>query len=150
MLNRDSPTIAPRASERQYGANSPGECGHEVHAAVVLDLAGQRLALRRAADDAQLVAQPLHGRTGDGDRTLKCVNGFGVTELIAHRGQQPVLRPHDLLTGVEQQEIACAISVLGLAGVQTHLPDHRGLLVAEDPGDRHLPATRPVVAGDAV
>ena len=27
MLNRDSPTIAPRASERQYGANSPEKAG---------------------------------------------------------------------------------------------------------------------------
>ena len=27
MLNRDSPTIAPRASERQYGANSPENAG---------------------------------------------------------------------------------------------------------------------------
>ena len=26
-LNRDSPTIAPRASERQYGANSPENAG---------------------------------------------------------------------------------------------------------------------------
>ena len=128
----------------------PGERRHEVHAAVVVDLAGQRLALRGAADDAQLVAQPLHGRAGDGDRTLKRVNGFGVAELVAHRGQQAVLRAHDLLAGVEQQEIAGAVGVLGLAGVQAHLPDHRGLLVAEDAGHRHLPAERPVVAGDAV
>ena len=27
MLNRESPTIAPRASERQYGANSPENAG---------------------------------------------------------------------------------------------------------------------------
>ena len=35
MLKRDSPTIAPRASERQYGANSPENAGHEVDPAVV-------------------------------------------------------------------------------------------------------------------
>ena len=27
MLKRDSPTIAPRASERQYGANRPEKAG---------------------------------------------------------------------------------------------------------------------------
>ena len=27
MLNRDSPTMAPRASDRQYGANSPENAG---------------------------------------------------------------------------------------------------------------------------
>ena len=27
VLNRDSPTIAPRASERQYGANNPENAG---------------------------------------------------------------------------------------------------------------------------
>ena len=27
MLKRDSPTIAPRASDRQYGANSPENAG---------------------------------------------------------------------------------------------------------------------------
>ena len=74
MLNRDSPTIAPRASLRQYGANRPENAGHEVDAAVVVDLAGQRLDLGRAGDDAELVAQPLHGRAGDGDRALERVD----------------------------------------------------------------------------
>ena len=128
----------------------PGECRHEVNAAVVGDLTRQRLALGGTADDAQLITQPLHGRTGDRDRPLQRVHGFGVTELVAHRGQQPVLGADDLLAGVEQQEIACAVSVLGLAGVQAHLSDHRRLLIAEDAGQRHLPADRSVVAGDAV
>src|ERR1700681_869992 len=43
----------------------------EVDAASVADLAGQCLALGRAGDDAQLVAQPLDGGTGDRDGTLQ-------------------------------------------------------------------------------
>ena len=55
------------------------------------------LDVRGAGDDPQLVAQPLHGRPGDGDRALQGVDGLGVTELVAERGQQPGLRADDLL-----------------------------------------------------
>ena len=91
--------VEPRqAHDRAAGIGSPvwgeqpGERRNEIHPAVVGDLAGQRFALRGAADDAQLVAQPLHRRAGHRYRTLKCVYGFGVPELVAHGGQQAVAR----------------------------------------------------------
>ena len=55
---------------------------------------------------------------GDGDRTLKGVNGFRVAELVAHRRQQTIAGPNDLLAGVQQQKISGAVGVLGLAGLQ--------------------------------
>ena len=144
MLNRDSPTIAPRASDRQYGANRPENAGHEVDAAVVLDLPGQRLALGGAGDDAELVAQPLDGRAGDRDRALQRVDRRGVAELVADRGQQAGLRPDQLGAGVEQHEVAGAVGVLRLAGREADLPDGGRLLVAEVAGQRHLAAERAV------
>ena len=104
--------------------------------------------MRGAADDAQLVAQPLHRRAGDRYRTLERVNGFGVPELVADRGQQAIAGSHDRLTGVQQQEIAGAVSIFRFSRVQAHLPDHGRVLVAEDTGDRHLAADGPSRGGD--
>ena len=75
MLKRDSPTIAPRASGAPVGREQPGERRDEVDAAVVVDLAGQRLGLGGVVDDAELVAQPLDRRAGHGDRALQRVDG---------------------------------------------------------------------------
>ena len=136
MLKRDRPTIAPRASLRQYGREQAGERGHEVDPAVVVDLAGQRLDLGGAGDDAELVAQPLHGRPGDRDRALERVDR-PVAELVADGREQPVLAAHQLLAGVQQQEVAGAVGVLGLAGREADLADGGGLLVAEVAGERH-------------
>ena len=71
---------AGQPDDRAAGVGAPvrreqaGERGHEVDAAVVLDLPGERLALGRAGDDAELVAQPLHGRAGHRDRALQRVD----------------------------------------------------------------------------
>ena len=129
--------MAPRASERQYGANRPGERGNEVAAAVVVDGLGQILDLRGGGDQAEVVPDPLHQRAGDGDRTLERVHGRLVADLVADRRQQAVLRRHLLGAGIDQHEIAGAVGVLGLAGGQTRLPEGGGLLVTEDAGDGH-------------
>jgi hypothetical protein len=114
-----------------------GERRDDVGAAVVVDAAGQRLDLVRGVDQPQVVAQPLHERTGDRDRALQGVHGWLSVQGVTHRGQQAVAR-HDLgRAGVEQQEVAGAIGVFGLAGLQAGLAERRGLLVAEDPRDRH-------------
>ena len=46
--------------------------------------------------------------------------------------------------GVQQQEVAGAVGVLRLARAQTHLSDHRCLLVTEVAGQRDHAAERPV------
>jgi hypothetical protein len=120
----------------------PGEGRHEVGAAGVVDLRGQRLALRRRGDDAELVTQPLHGRARHRDRPLEREDGRLGAELEAHRGEQAALGPDDLCAGVQQQEVARAVRVLGLAGSQADLPDGGGLLVAQGAGDRQLGAER--------
>ena len=108
------------------------------------------LAVGGPTDDAQLVAQPLHRRAGDRDRTLKGVNGFRVTELVAHRGQQTIATADDLLAGVEEEEVARAVGVLGLAGLEADLAHHRGLLIAEACRHRDGPTHRSVHEGRSV
>ena len=49
VLNRDRPTIAPRASLRQYGANRPENAGTKYDPAVVGDAGRERLDLAGAA-----------------------------------------------------------------------------------------------------
>src|SRR5439155_8693799 len=128
----------------------PRERRHEVHAAAVVDLPGQGLALRRAADDAELVAQPLYGRAGDGDGAFQRVHGGLVAEAVADRGEQAAGRADQPGTGVEEHEVAGAVGVLGLAGGEADLPDGGGLLVAEVTGERYRAAERPAAQCRAV
>ena len=74
--------------------------------------------------------------------------GVLVAELVAHRGQQPVLAADELVAGVEQHEVAGAVGVLGLAGREADLADRGRLLVAEVAGERHAApaAARPVTS----
>src|SRR5690625_4921888 len=113
-----------------------GERRHEVGATVVLDLGRELLDLRGRGDDPEVVAEPLHERAGDGDGALEAVHLRGVTDLVAHRGQQAVLAVYQLSTGVEQQEVARAVGVLRAAHLEACLPEGGRLLVAEDAGDR--------------
>ena len=53
------------------GSEQAGERGDEVDATVILDRAGQLADVRRLDDHAQVVAQPLDQRTGDGDRASR-------------------------------------------------------------------------------
>src|ERR1700733_6940028 len=114
-----------------------GDRGHEVDAAVVGGLPGQRLDLRGAGDDAELVAQPLHRRPGHGDGALERVDRLLLAELGADGGEQAVLAADDLLAGVEQHEVAGAVGVLRLARREADLADRGRLLVAEVAGERH-------------
>ena len=110
---------------------------HDVAAAVVVDRLGELLDLRRGLDHLEVVAQPLHERAGDRDRALEAVDRVLVADLVADGGQQAVLGLHRLGARVEQQEVAGAVRVLGLAGREAGLPERRRLLVAEVAGDRH-------------
>ena len=72
------------------GREQAGERRDEVDAAVVLDLRGRASRRRRRRDEPELVAQPLDGRPGDGDRALQRVHRLGVAELVGDRRQQAV------------------------------------------------------------
>ena len=96
----------------------------------------QGLDLGGGADQAHLVAHPLHQRAGDGDGALQGVDRLLVADLVADGGQQAVVRVDGLVAGVHQQEGAGAVGGLGLALGETGLAEQGGLLVAERGGDR--------------
>ena len=126
---------APRIGVPVWSAQT-GKCGNEVDAAVVGDAGREPLDLRRGADDAQPVAQPLHGRAGNEDTSLERVIGALAT-LPRHGGQQVVARRDRDLSGIEQHEAAGAIGVLGQPRLEASLTEQRRLLVAGDAGHRH-------------
>ncbi len=86
---------------------------------------------------AEIVAQPLHQRTGDGDGTFECVTRFLLAKLPCDGGDETAGRWHGRLAGVHQQEAAGAVGILGLARREACLAHKRRLLVSEDPGNRH-------------
>ncbi len=132
------PDDDPAGVTAPVGREEAGEGGHEVDAAVVLDARRERLDLARVGDDPELVAQPLHGAARDGDRALERVHRVGVAQLVCHGSDEPVLAADDLGAGVEQEEVAGAVGVLGLAGLEADLADGCRVLVAEHAGDRNV------------
>src|SRR5205823_9555838 len=100
-----------------------GERRYEVAAAVVLDLGGQLVDLRRAGDDAEVVAQPLHQRAGDRDRSLQRVHRLVLADAVAEGGQQAALARYRGAAGVEQQERTGAVGALRLPGIEAGLPE---------------------------
>ena len=138
------------------------ERGHEVHAIVAIQRSGQRLRLGRAGDDAEPVAQPLHGRAGDEDRCLERVRAR-VADAPRQRRHKPGRRRRHGEARVQQHERAGAVGVLAHARIHARLPEQRGLLVprrarqrrgvavqrlrtgvAEDPGARQHARQRPL------
>ena len=119
------------------GGEEPGERRHEDDPAVVVDGLGERLDLGRVPDDAEVVAQPLDERAGDRDRALEGVARGLLAEAVRDGRDEPVAGVHDLLAGVDDEEVAGAVGVLRLAGGERGLPERRGLLIAEDAGDRY-------------
>ena len=74
----------------------PGEGRDEVRAAVVVDRRGEGLDVFGALDDAEVVAQPLHERAGDGDRPLERVAGGLVAAPVGDGGDEAVAGAHDV------------------------------------------------------
>jgi hypothetical protein len=140
--------VTGEAHESAPGVRAPvrreesGEGGNEVRSTVVVDRRREGLDLGRRVDDAEVVAQPLHQRTGDGDRALERVVRLGVAQLVAERREKAVLRVHDLFAGVEDQEVTGAVGVLRLAGFERRLSEGGRLLVAQDAGYRYLAQQR--------
>src|SRR3546814_18235800 len=80
-----------------------------------LERCGEGSRLGSRSEDAGLVAQPLEGRGGDGDRALPRVVRRTVAERGAEGREQPVRGVDDLRPGVEDEEVARAAGVLALA-----------------------------------
>ena len=90
-------------------------------------------------DDAEAVAQPRDGCTGDEDRAFQRIGDLAA-EPVGGRGQQPVGGGDRGLARVEQEKAAGAVGRLGHAGCEAGLADERGLLVADHPADGQLAA----------
>ena len=112
-----------------------GERRYEVAAAVVLDLGGELVDLRCAADDVEVVAQPLHEGAGDRDRALQRVHRLVLADAVPEGGEQAALAGYRGVAGVEQQERSGAVGALGLSGIEAGLAEQCGGLVAERAGD---------------
>ena len=86
--------MMPRASGSQYGAPSPASAGTNDDALARRNLRRERLDLRGAADQAEPVAQPLHGRPGDEAAALERVD-----HLVADLPPRVESSPNRLRTG---------------------------------------------------
>ena len=65
--------MTPRAFVLPVRRVKTGEGGHEVNAAVILHRARQGFDLRALRDQAEIVADPLHQRAGDGHAAFERV-----------------------------------------------------------------------------
>ena len=73
VVPRVRPVILPRAPWSQYGAPSPASAGTNATPSDDSTFARERLDVRRFLDDAEPVAQPLHGGAGDEGAALERV-----------------------------------------------------------------------------
>src|SRR6478672_2099100 len=122
------------------GRPEPGQRRHEVDAVGRLDAAGELLALGCARDDAEPVAQPLHGRAAHEDSAFQRV-AVGRSGL-----QKAVRRRTGVVARVDEHERAGAVGGLPFAGGVAPLSVERRLLVAGDPADRHRPSEQLTLA----
>jgi hypothetical protein len=70
----------------------PGERGDKVDAAVVRYRSRERLDIRALLDQSEVVADPLHERTGDRDAAFERVPRRGAAQLIRDGRQQAARR----------------------------------------------------------
>ena len=113
VVPRVSPSSAPRTSARQWGAPRPTNAGTSTtppESGTERAIASLSAALR---EQAEPVAQPLHRRAGDEHAALERVGGLAA-RAARDRGEQPGAREHGRRAGVQQQEAAGAVRVLGL------------------------------------
>ena len=110
---------------------------HEVDAAVVRHRLRERLDVGALLNQPEVVAHPLHERTGHRHAPLERVMRRRASDPVRDRRQQTTRGTHGRLAGVQQQEAAGAVGVLRLAGTEAGLTDQRGLLISQDAGDRN-------------
>ena len=130
----------------------PGEGRNHDDTAAVMNRRRQLGHLGRFGDEAEAIAEPLHGGSGHEDRALVGVGGVrtaGSGKGPGHRGEQTVGRFRTDRAHVHEDETAGAVGVLRRSRFVTALAEERGLLIAGHTGDRDAAAQRTVGAGDA-
>ena len=111
--------MLPRASAFPVRCAEPDERRNEIHAIVRLQRSGEQLSVSAACvDDAEPVAQPLHGGAGDEDRALERVGRFAARSQ-AIVVSKPLFDCDALVAGVQQQERAGAVRVLRLSRLRS-------------------------------
>ena len=128
---RVRPTMAPRAYGSQYGAPRPTKAGTTYTPPVSRTDVGERLGLGRVVDDAEPVAQPLHGRAGDEDAPSRQYVTLPL-ECPSRSSSAGRSCEHGVLAGVHQHEAAGAVGVLRHARREAGLAEGGRLLVARD------------------
>src|SRR5437867_8488948 len=113
----------------------PRKRRHEIHASIVLDGPRKCFDFRARADQAEVVAQPLHQRARDRDAAFKCVMCRFAAEPECNRREQTALGLNGLLASVHQEKASSAISILCFTGTKAGLPDERSLLIAQNARD---------------
>ena len=114
VVPRVRPKIAPRAPLSQYGAPRPTKAGHDIGLRAITASARQRLRLGGQSRSAELIAQPLHRRSGDKDRAFQRIGGLARPASSAEVRHQPIVRRDRALAGMRQQERAGAVGDLGV------------------------------------
>ena len=82
--------MTPRASLFQYGANRPEKAGTKYTPPLSSTVRASASTSGDVSDQPQVVAQPLHERTGDGDGPLQRVDGRLVADLVADVVSRPL------------------------------------------------------------
>ena len=118
------------------GRAQPREGRYHHHAAAVRHRGRQPVDLRRGADDAQLVPQPLDGAASVKDAALQSVGGLAA-HLPRHRGHKARAAAHRRITHVHQGKAAGAVCIFGFAGSEAGLAEQSGLLIAGGAANRH-------------
>src|SRR5205823_8752275 len=96
----------------------------------------ESLRLGGRGNDAEAIAQPLHGRAGDEGASLERV-ADAVPGVPGDGREETTARGGGALAGVREEEAAGPICVLRLTCGEAGLSEERGLLVSGDPGDRY-------------
>ena len=76
----------------------------------------------------------MHDSSADEDGAFERIFQFAA-EAAGERGDETVLRKNELLTDMLQQEAACSVGVLGVAGREAELAEEGRLLIAGDARD---------------
>ena len=121
------------------GRAEAGEGRHDIAAVGVLDLLGHILGVAGLFQQAQLIAEPLDGRTGHENRAFQRIIHLAVG-AAGDGGDKAILRSDRRLTGIHEQEAAGAEGVFRLAGGKAGLAEEGRLLVACRTGNFYLAA----------
>ena len=149
VVPRVSPLMSPRTSGSQCGEPSPVSAGTKTTPSVESTERRELFRLARVADQPEPVPQPLAASTADEDRSLEGELGSRPGSDRRGGSQESVRRRVAAVTRVHEDEAARPVRRLRVAGGEAALPEEGRLLVADDPGDRHLDPEEPRLGDDA-